>query len=139
MLGSVGDVGVVVISGNAYLILKYRQTVARAGSTAALKQKTLGAGVLACKDFVHLLLKVYLIHGNKYSTGVQKMHARLKILLKVVNTGLEDLHVLLAVDVNGNGLSSSLRVSHLTESSAVCGSDTFDGCVRTVDVVLLIH
>ena len=60
-------------------------------------------------------------------------------LLKVLYTGFEDLHILLAIDVHGHSGISSLGVCHLTEASAIGGGDTLDRTVRSVDVVLLIH
>lgn len=54
------------------------------------------------------------------------------LLLKVLHTRLKDLHILFAVNVHGNCLASSLRVSHLTKDTAIRACDTFDCHVGTV-------
>ena len=42
------------------------------------------------------------------------------ILLEVFHAGLEYLNILLAVDIDGNAVSASLGMRHLTKASSVC-------------------
>ena len=61
------------------------------------------------------------------------------LLLKVLHTRLKDLHILFAVNVHGNCLASSLRVSHLTKDTAIRACDTFDCHVGTVWIPVFVH
>ena len=60
-------------------------------------------------------------------------------LFKILHAGLEDLHILLAIDIHGYRSISSLGMCHLTEASAVGRGDTLDRTIGAVDIILLIH
>ena len=62
-----------------------------------------------------------------------------KGLLKVLNSTLEDLLVVVAVDVEGGAFAATLTVAHLAEDTAVGAGDAFDGAVGAVHIVLLVH
>ena len=60
-----------------------------------------------------------------------------EILFKVSNSGFKDLHILLAKDIDRNGISSSLCMSHLTKHTSVRACDTFDCIIGTIDISIL--
>ena len=48
------------------------------------------------------------------------------LLEEVLHSGLEYLHILLAVDIDSHRIAAALRVSHLTKDSSVWACDTLD-------------
>ena len=59
-------------------------------------------------------------------------------LLEVCHTGLKDLHVLVAVNIDGYGIATSLCMTHLSEYTAIRTRDSFDGCIGAVYIPLFV-
>ena len=49
--------------------------------------------------------------------------------LKILHSGLKDLHILFAVNIYSYCLAPSLGMSHLTEDTAIRAGDTLDCAV----------
>ena len=69
---------------------------------------------------------------------MQLIYLQNSLLPEICNSGLEDLHILLSVDIYGNAAASTLGMCHLAKDSSVRTCDTLDRIIGTVHIPLFI-